>query len=688
MSIAKQQNNLEFINNVMKSKKYFYDIKNENYRISDSPSFFNDDIWDFNYLNENDRRRDLYRFNFEGIPSQFKSISKHLVIQELFVKKNKFGSVNNTFNITKSFFWYMDELNISSYLMLDKRSVEMYLDMKRKSVSSNRLETVCSHISRIFDFLEENTDIKYTAIKKKLSDVGKECRKYRDAFSARNDYIPDYFLNQTVSLAIKDMNNEDLHISDRIVACLIVILAETGMRGEEVSLLESGMLDTISVKSINKNVNYLRFKTFKTTSSVGEFTNTYCYLPENSTEAYLLAEKLMLKSVERKRSQESEYRSIIIAADRESEIKRNDCGRPSFPCMKKIVESMSKEELEQAEAKRRKYIYVSGDTGRQKRSSTVLRNDIIDFYVRHKDDFDLSKLKQSELDNLNEFRYTSESKFKRDFSVSQREKISFEDIQDEIFYYVNPHRFRVTVCTKLFASNIHLDYIVKHMNHLSEDMTIYYNKAYELKDELEESLNILSLLSKNNNGLIETDLNKVYNEEYKKLLSDDILRESISRINSFLEENDFNILTDIDKILKKLKKLSAPVASSDLGVCVNIISQNICEKRQVIYNSLDLQIVLPTYKNIHYTYDLYKERVEIVKHNKEISIKDDTYNNEYKRELNSLNHLINTRFKNELELLQEDLNDKGSDFVIEQYPYLKDIIKKLSVINEEIKQWN
>ena len=108
MSVEKQQNNLEFINNVMKSKKYFYNTEGEDYRISDSPVFFNDDVWDFNYLNENDRRMDLYRFNFANVPSQFRSISKHLVIQELFLKKNRFGSVSNTFNITKDFFFHMD----------------------------------------------------------------------------------------------------------------------------------------------------------------------------------------------------------------------------------------------------------------------------------------------------------------------------------------------------------------------------------------------------------------------------------------------------------------------------------------------------------------------------------------------------------------------------------------------------
>ena len=530
--------------------------------------------------------------------------------------------------------------------MLDKKSLETFLDSKKKTVSSNRLETICVHVVKIFDFLEESTKNNYSAIKEKLTTLAKESRNtYRDSFSARNDYIPDVFLNQTVSLAIKDMNDEDLHISKRIIACLIIIIAETGMRAEELTLLESGMLESIYVKSIDKYVNYLKFKTFKTTSSMSEYKDTYCYLTENATIAYKTAEKLMIQAVEKKRTIHSELKSIITAAGREGEIQKVKGGRYSIPSMRKIVASMSEEELLQAEKIRRKYIYVNGDTGRQKRSNCVFRNDLIDFYVRHKDDIDLSNLKQTEIDDLNEFRYTNESKFERDFSTVQRKKISFEDIKDEVYYYVNPHRFRVTVCTKLFTSNVHLDYIVKHMNHLSEDMTIYYSKAHELKDDLKESLNILSLLSKDSNGLIETDPNKVANETYKKLLSDYVLKESIDRVNSFLEENDLNILTDIYIILKRLKRLSAPVASGDLGVCINIISQNICEKREIIYNSLDLQVILPTYKDIHYTYNLYKERVKIVNHNKEISLKNNIYENEYKRELNSLSHLVNTRFK-------------------------------------------
>lgn len=687
MSI-RTSDNVEFLMNIRNSRKNFNYIENKNFRISNSNFFFNDDIWDFNYLNLNNRERSKYRYSFKNIPPQFAFIIKHLILNEYFYKHNSFGNVHNVYYETSRFLREINAMGVTNILMLDRNTLKTYIEEKRKTLSNNGIERICVHVEKLINMLEEMTEYKFPGVRSFAQKTAKECRTCRDVFSAKNDYIPDAFLNQTISLAIKDMNDEELDLGRRIVACLIVIVAETGMRGEEVSLLESGMLDTITIESTNKVVNYLKFKTFKTQSNINEYKDTYCYLPPNSTNAYIMAEKLMNQAVDLERTEESKLRSIVIAADREHEIERTKKGRVSILSLRKIVASISDEEMKQIDQRRRKYLYVDWKWGRQKRGSAVFRNDVLSFYIRHKDDIKLDDIKPSELENLNDFMFSNESKFKREFTVEQRKKIKYEDVVDEVYYYVNPHRFRVTVCTKLFSGNVHIDYIVKHMNHLSEDMTTYYNKSYELKDQLEESMKILSLMSKDSNGLIETDIEKVDNVTYKTLLSDSLLKENIDKMNSFLKENDFNILTDIDIILKKLKKLSSPIAANDLGVCINIISQNICEKRELFYSTLDLQITLPTYKNINYTYDLYKERIKIVKHNKEVSNKNNNYNNEYEREVNSLKHLINTKLKKELDLLQGDLDKCGYDSVIEKYPYLDYIIKNISSINEEIKKWN
>ena len=57
-------------------------------------------------------------------------------------------------------------------------------------------------------------------------------------------------------------------------------------------------------------------------------------------------------------------------------------------------------------------------------------------------------------------------------------------------------------------------------------------------------------MSQNSNGLIECDSSNVTSDTYKLLLSDDLLKENISKMNNFLKKNKLNILTDINIILK------------------------------------------------------------------------------------------------------------------------------------------
>lgn len=256
--------NVEFVMNVKNSKSNFNNYKYTNFRISKT-IYFNDDIWDFNYLNKNNRLKLLYRYDFTTIPSQFVFVLKHIILHEIFFVKNSFGSINNTFTINASFFREMDNLGINNILLLDRNSIKAYFLKKQQTVSNARLETLCSHIIKIFEFLEDNTNINYSGILQFIKNVSTESRRnYKTAYSAKNDYIPDSFLDQTIALAIKDMNNENVKLNHRIVACLLIIIAETGMRVEEAALLESSMLDTINIESNNKSLNYLKFKTFKT----------------------------------------------------------------------------------------------------------------------------------------------------------------------------------------------------------------------------------------------------------------------------------------------------------------------------------------------------------------------------------------------------------------------------------------
>src|SRR5699024_7267177 len=85
-----------------------------------------------------------------------------------------------------------------------------------------------------------------------------------------------------------------------------------------------------------------------------------------------------------------------------------------------------------------------------------------------------------------------------------RKKHSLDEIKKISYPYVNLHRFRTTVCTKLFKQKVHIDFIMKHMNHISADMTNYYNKSFQLENKLEKSMEHIQGLI-NEQGLLITN---------------------------------------------------------------------------------------------------------------------------------------------------------------------------------------
>lgn len=100
-----------------------------------------------------------------------------------------------------------------------------------------------------------------------------------------------------------------------------------------------------------------------------------------------------------------------------------------------------------------------------------------------------------------------------------------------------------------------------------------------------------------------------------------------------------------------------------------------------------MNITLPTYKDIHYTYELFEERVKVVNHNKKMLEKNSSFLNEYERELNILKHLIENKLNKEIQLLNNDLCTHGYNYVVEKYPNAEYIAKNINKIQKEINKW-
>lgn len=673
--LLKQNVEENVINSIVTYKK---DIK-RNFQITEE-IFFDDDVWDFSAFNISKRATEVYKYNFNSIQECFRFGVKFAILNKLFIEKVKFSTVYKVYSDIRAISNYMKKIKVNNLNLLTLKVLKDYFEVECIDLTNHSKTLRAKSLKDVLNVYIRYENMQFKSLVEYI-DIFISNHPEKRAVTAVNQYIPDSLLNQIVSLAVKDLNNNKLNIRDRMIAGFIVIIAETGMRIEEVSMLETNMLKSIS--DGKKEAYYLNFYTFKTTRYGESKRLTYTFLTDLALSAY---NKLCdLRNEVINNLNEISLLRLKIQIKEDKILK----GRKNISELRDIVSKYTLDEIDYIEKEINRFIFISTETGRQKRGGALLRRNMEEFYIRHEKDFDISALSNSEIEKFSKLSITSESKYQKYFNKEERNKHSFDEIKNKKYIYVNPHQFRVTVCTKLFLKGIHLDYIVKHLNHISEEMTIYYNKSVEFEKNLEDTLDIL-IENSTEEGLIQTNAQKVKNEFFKEELKSEKFKENIENINKFITKNKFNINVDMNKIMKLLKKTNSPLIENEFGMCIVSVTQRICDRRRYFSSLSDnyhIGIQLNTYKNLKYSYERFKNKIQVINHNKKIADKNPKFLNEYEREVNGLKHFINKRLKLELELLNNDIETKGIENVKIEYPELSEIVNSYKNIKKEIEAW-
>ncbi|AIY81746.1 phage integrase family protein [Clostridium botulinum 202F] len=640
---------------------------------------FENDIWDFNYENRNKRSLALYRVNFSNIREPFKKYCKILVLKEIKIKKVRISTCVKIINILKYICDRFYDLKIINVKLLNIVAVKSYFNECKDKNKPSMISKSSSILNKLVKVIEDIEKIDLSEIKKYLSEITSTYSKIRP-YTAINEYIPDIFLNQIVSVAMKDIDDSNLNYPTRLVACLIVILANTGMRAEELSLLERNKLTTI--KAGDKEVDFIEFLTFKTVGRGKQFRRTSCFLSEDGGVAYEKAEKLVDEFID---NLSKEIKEKVLYYFYSGKYIRNKKFLP-----KKYVDELKElpqNKIDEFTNEAKRYLYL-GRYGLLIRGTAQLRNSVKKFFVRHRNDFDLSALNSQEKTQIRYYSINSQSVYEYVFNFEERKKITFENAKNLKIPYAGLHQFRITVCTKLFMQGVHIDYILKHMNHLSEDMTVYYNKSETFINELEESIKLISDITKDN-GHIETNINKI-DENLIDEYSDLEIIKKIKKVNEFLEKNNININKDMHKIIKILLKTNTTIEENEFGMCIRSIINGICDRKKYFSSINDnyyVGIQLDNYKFIKNHYERFVQKKEVIEHNKKIADKDSRFTNEYQREVKALTYYVDKTLNREVELLEDDIDNHGIENIIERYPDLKNIINNIEEIKKDLSLW-
>ncbi|MFU0825481.1 hypothetical protein [Clostridium sp.] len=677
--MSREAINYNFNNNSIVQYNYskkVYKAKKKwiNFKINNN-TWFSDMVWDFSEMNVNNRQRYKYKFDFNFIPEPFIFYIKVVIFEELNKKKNSYTSTSklkeHLQRLTKDLYKY----NIKDVRLIDKAIIELYIEKKLKNCGNYHVGGLAISIKKLINSIIDINGYNLENIVNYLNKVISSCTKKRSSKSA-NQYIPDQFLNEVVSLAIKDVDNEKLKLDDRIMACLMILLAETGMRAEEVSLLETNKLDTIVVNGTE--LCYLKFLTFKSGTR-----ETYTALSDKALKAYRTCENLV-KNIIENLSEKTKLRLLITLHT------KKDLKRPiTLEELRKMISEIDDDRLKELELESTRYLFTSAKTGLQKKGIVPLRENLERFFIRHENDFSIETMPYNQKENLKILKIQSKSKYEKYFSLEKRNHLSFEEVKNKRFYYVNPHMFRVTVCTKLFMQGVHLDFIVKHLNHLSEDMSAYYNKSEDFIDSLEEGTNILSSIA-NVEGLIETNPDLINNKFLQNEMKNEEFKINIEKINDFLKSSKLNIRDDLGKIIKLLDKTDSSIVENELGICIRSTISGLCERRKYfssISDSYFLENTLPTYRYIHFSYERFHQKVSIVNHNRKIAEEDESYMLEFEREEKALKIFVRNNLMEQIVLLNKDINKIGQNPILHKYPQIGEVLLNLDNIRKEIGPW-
>jgi integrase len=243
---------------------------------------FADNLWAFDDFKRFSGEDWAYYYDFTQLDTTFKNYAKYMILRELFTKQNRFTTAGKKFYVVKDLIYYLSEHHMFYPNLIDVPLLKDFLAVTRSERSlTDKKQTIKMFLSEI---------------ELRVSGVNfSECYKYLNEINSRkvkverekgkHKFIPIDIHNKIISIAIQDLRNEKLPTTQRAAACMIVLLAETGMRIGEFRILEVDRLEEISVKGELDSFHYLNFKTYKTVKEK-DFKWTRSFITENALVAY------------------------------------------------------------------------------------------------------------------------------------------------------------------------------------------------------------------------------------------------------------------------------------------------------------------------------------------------------------------------------------------------------------------
>lgn len=287
------------------------------------------------------------------------------------------------------------------------------------------------------------------------------------------------------------------------------------------------------------------------------------------------------------------------------------------------------------------------------------------FYAKNKDQINCVNRKDGKKEGLSYVEYKDLRKTNYYIPNSHINNFS----KGDIIYFPRPHQYRVNVCTNLINKGINIDWVREHMNHLESDMTLgYYRRTEKEKKEKEFAKDILGKVIKQDIKLIGKDR--------------DIL---MNKINEFIEENNYNVKTDLDQIIESLAN-KIPIREKNFGYCIKSSFGRKCSIDGLTNESYCAFGICPnhfiTWQMIDITYTRFKRLQKTIDYNI-----NNGFTAQASIECNKMKRVIEEALLLEIEDLQNEIRINGKEKTIISNKEIEYFINNIDDIVKEVEEW-
>ncbi|MVX62408.1 hypothetical protein GKZ28_01665 [Clostridium chromiireducens] len=561
-----------------------------------------DDIWQFKEIKTDSGA--CFKSDFSEFGEKTKKISK-IIMMDIILSNLGRGSIDkyiiNYRNISK----FLEGRNIVSCDLITKLDIDAYieyLNLEIKTENERVRRKRC--LKSLLVYISAIYNVDYSNYYGVLEESDTKLMKCQIKENKKPKVPQEVFL-RTIELSMKNLEDNTLTIQEKILSALVLFITQTGMRQKDIIYLEKDRKKFKVIKGINERVAYLHHRTFK--SEKGKMANNegrwvYTYLSERAEKAY-----------------------------------------------DTLIELLSTRESQ--------YIF-SNDQGGVKITATIERW-IKKFYIRFADELgvynrEFDDLEKKSLDELVCSKFASKEVLIKNGwgSHSSSDFISIPTIC----------QFRVSVCNELFDQGINIYWIMKHMQHLTEEMTLYY--AREKDEEREFAKRVVKAILK---------------DEYTLLGENGA--ELTKKIKEFLENGDIEVEKNLDSIIEKIVD-EVPIREKKYGFCIKSSFGKKCKYNEFSCAFEECPNYFTSFLFVDISYERYKDFIKIIEYNLE-----NEFNNQGELEKDKMIKFIRKTLLPELKQLKEKIDGNGFEYMLSEYKELEYLILNIDSIIMEVKKW-